>query len=107
MAYVSQDFVYNFLRIERPDMDVFREVIQREAVNVDGDPQYSLLPQTQTDISVAVDVRKVIIETKHYWDRLTEHFGSAKIHSENLYQLFAYLVNARQRRELVEGILVD
>jgi 5-methylcytosine-specific restriction enzyme subunit McrC len=106
MAYVFQDFVYNFLRIERPDLDVCREVIQWEAVNVEGDSECDLLPQMRTDVSVFACGKKVIIDTKYYQETLTEHHGSAKIHSENLYQLFSYLVNASRGGEAVEGILL-
>ena len=71
--------------------DVFREIIQWDAKNVVGDPQRAFLPEMRTDISVVAGGRKVIIDTKYYRETLTEHYGSTKIHSENLYQLFDIL----------------
>jgi 5-methylcytosine-specific restriction enzyme subunit McrC len=105
MALVFQYFVYNFLRIERNDLAVFREIINWKARS-DKDTELSLLPEMRTDISVVTSDRKLIIDTKYYGETLSEYYGSQKIHSEDLYQLLSYLLNVRQGEENVEGILL-
>jgi 5-methylcytosine-specific restriction enzyme subunit McrC len=105
MALVFQHFIENFLRIERPDLTVSREIINWRAESV-TDASLSFLPQMETDISVLVHGKKVIIDTKYYRETLSVRYGSQRIHSENLYQMFSYLVNAKQPQEEVEGILL-
>jgi 5-methylcytosine-specific restriction enzyme subunit McrC len=105
MALVFQYFVYNFLRIERSDLTVFRENINWKA-DSNEDAKLSLLPEMRTDISVINADRKLIIDTKYYRETLSEYYGSRKIHSQNLYQLLSYLLNVRQGDEKVEGVLL-
>jgi 5-methylcytosine-specific restriction enzyme subunit McrC len=105
MAYVFQYFVYNFLRIERSDL-----MVQRENITWKVDPLpngiKSLLPMMQTDISVAKNGRKVIIDTKYYSETLSDHFGGKRIHSDHLYQMLSYLMNAKAPGESIEGLLL-
>lgn len=105
MALVFQYFVYNFLRVERRDLTIFRENINWNARS-EEDKQLSFLPEMRTDISVVNADRRLIIDTKYYRDTLSEYYGSRKIHSENLYQMLSYLLNTRKGDERVEGILL-
>jgi 5-methylcytosine-specific restriction enzyme subunit McrC len=105
MAYVFQYFVFNFLRIERNDLDVFRENIQWEAQS-SVDPQLAMLPQMQTDISVLSGDRKIVIDTKYYRETVSEWYDRPKIHSAHLYQLVSYLLNIKEKGIKVEGILL-
>lgn len=50
----------------------------------------------QTDISLESSERKIIMDTKYYQNTLTKNFGSQKLISGNLYQMFAYLSNHRK-----------
>ena len=56
----------------------------------------------QTDITIESKDQKFIIDTKYYKSTLQEHtnYDVKKIHSNNLYQLFAYLKNTEHRSEL-------
>jgi 5-methylcytosine-specific restriction enzyme subunit McrC len=105
MAYVFQYFVFNFLRIERRDLTVFREHIHWQALS-EVDPQLSFLPQMQTDISIVKANRKIIIDTKYYRDTLSQHFDASKIRSEHLYQLLRYLLNIKKNGQELEGIIL-
>jgi 5-methylcytosine-specific restriction enzyme subunit McrC len=105
MALVFQRFVENFLRIERPDLTVSREIISWRAEST-TDESLSFLPQMETDISVRGSGKKVIIDTKYYRETLNTRYDSRRIHSDNLYQLVSYLVNARESGEQLEGILL-
>jgi 5-methylcytosine-specific restriction enzyme subunit McrC len=105
MALVFQHFIRNFLRIERRDLEVSAEVINWDARS-ESDPSLSLLPQMLTDISVVKDGRRIIIETKYYRETFAQKYGVPKLHSENLYQLFSYLVNLRSQGRQADGILL-
>lgn len=66
--------------------------------------KHHFLPKMQTDISIKIKNRKLIIDTKYYKETLQKYYDSEKVHSQHLYQLFAYLKN--QENELAEGILI-
>jgi 5-methylcytosine-specific restriction enzyme subunit McrC len=105
MALLFQYFVYNFLRLERRDLDVRRENIPWKIDSLSHGTR-SLLPQMQTDISIKTSTRNVIIDTKYYRKTLREHYGAERIRSEHLYQLLCYLSNIREPGQVVEGILL-
>jgi len=105
MPYVFQFFVYNFLRIERRDLRVSRENIRWRATS-DSEVSLSLLPLMQTDVSIDVGARHVILDTKFYRETLGGKFGAQKLHTEHLYQLFSYLANRDPDKGKCEGILL-
>lgn len=63
------------------------------------------LPVMKTDITLKKGNKILIIDTKYYQNNLQERYGKKTIHSNNLYQIFAYVKNldAQEReREKVE-----
>ncbi|EFV76575.1 hypothetical protein HMPREF1013_03120 [Bacillus sp. 2_A_57_CT2] len=92
MARLFEEFVRNFYKKEMPEYRVYRENIYWDA---EGE-NTNYLPLMQTDISLENTNRKIIIDTKYYQHALTQNFGSQKIISGNLYQIFAYLSNCRK-----------
>lgn len=105
MALLFQHFVYHFLRRERPDFNVYREIITWSAQS-EMDAKLSYLPQMETDISAAKGQRKIIVDTKYFPETLSHRYDSEKIHSVHLYQLFSYLMNAREPGVELEGVLL-
>jgi 5-methylcytosine-specific restriction enzyme subunit McrC len=106
MAYVFQDFVLNFYRLERPDLRVRRENIRWKAAS-ETDQTLSLLPGMETDISIRKGTERLIIDTKYYQETLSSRFGTPKVRSSNLYQLLGYLTNAEQAPgENLQGMLL-
>ena len=89
MAMLFENFVRNFYRNELPFFQVSRETIYWQAEG--NNDKY--LPRMQTDITLKNNERKIIIDTKYYKHTLTSNYGSQKVHSGNLYQLYAYLNN--------------
>ncbi|MBF0707722.1 5-methylcytosine-specific restriction endonuclease system specificity protein McrC [Alkalihalobacillus hwajinpoensis] len=89
MAMLFENFVRNFYRNELPFYQVSRETIYWQAEG--NNDKY--LPRMQTDITLKDNERKIIIDTKYYQHTLTSNYGSQKVHSGNLYQLYAYLNN--------------
>ncbi|KON87942.1 restriction endonuclease [Sporosarcina globispora] len=92
MARLFEEFVRNFYKKEMQQYKVYRENIYWDA---EGE-NTNYLPMMQTDISLENNERKIIIDTKYYQNTLTQNFGSKKLISGNLYQLFSYLSNHRK-----------
>ena len=51
------------------------------------------LPGMQTDIVLRSPERTIIVDTKFYKNPLDTRFGGGPVHSDNLYQIFAYVTN--------------
>jgi 5-methylcytosine-specific restriction enzyme subunit McrC len=67
--------------------------------DLDGPPPEHL-PSMRTDMvlrSLTSPQRALIIDTKYYSRTLQSHHGTQSYHSDNLYQLFAYLTNAEAK----------
>jgi 5-methylcytosine-specific restriction enzyme subunit McrC len=108
MAYLFEEFVRNFFKMEQSKYKVCRENISWDAFAPDGtSPEF--LPKMQTDISLISPSRKIVVDTKYYRSALQTHYDKETIRSNNLYQLFAYLKNLEPRGEEntnCEGILL-
>jgi len=105
MAYLFESFVRNFYKKELKSSRVYRENISWRFTG--GNLNY--LPIMQTDISIELPHKKIIMDTKYYKTALTSNFGKDKLNSGNLYQLFAYLKNNEVKSpkdKTAEGILL-
>jgi 5-methylcytosine-specific restriction enzyme subunit McrC len=100
MARLFEQFIRNFYKIEVPEARVFREDLHWKMKGENG----AFLPKMQTDISIKLGGRKLIIDAKYYTETLQKYYNAEKIHSQHLYQLFAYLKN--QENPQAEGILI-
>ncbi len=100
MARVFEEFIRNFYKIEVPEAKVYREDLHWKMAGENT----QFLPKMQTDISIKMNGKKLIIDAKYYTQTLQQYYNSEKIHSPHLYQLFAYLKN--QEDERAEGILI-
>jgi 5-methylcytosine-specific restriction enzyme subunit McrC len=100
MARLFEEFIRNFYKIEVLEARVYREDLHWKMSGESG----AFLPKMQTDISIKLGDRKLIIDTKYYVETLQKYYNAEKIHSQHLYQLFAYLKN--QENPQAEGILI-
>ncbi len=100
MARLFEEFIRNFYKIEVPEATVFREDLHWKMAG----ETHQFLPKMQTDVSIKINDRKLIIDAKYYKETLQKYYDSEKIHSQHLYQLFAYLKN--QENTEAEGILI-
>ena len=57
-----------------------------------SDQQRSKLPRMEADVILEAPNRRIIMDAKYYWEALGGRYGG-KLHSNNLYQLLAYLRN--------------
>jgi 5-methylcytosine-specific restriction enzyme subunit McrC len=105
MAYLFENFVRNFYKKELKPSKIYRENI---LWNLSGE-DLNYLPLMQTDISIELPNKKIIMDTKYYRAALNINLGKEKLHSSNLYQLFAYLKNNESKSlkdKNSEGILL-
>jgi 5-methylcytosine-specific restriction enzyme subunit McrC len=96
MAKLFQSFLFNVISRECPQWTVKSENISWQAAS-EADPNLDLLPRMQTDISIVRAGEYRIIDAKYYRQTLGTYFDTEKIHSENLYQMMSYLMNAERR----------
>jgi 5-methylcytosine-specific restriction enzyme subunit McrC len=99
MPYLFEAFIRNFYKIEQHKFStVKRDNIDWKFDSVDEiSGQY--LPQMQTDITLENLDEKLIIDAKYSKETMTLNYNKEKIKSNNLYQLFSYLVNQEKDTE--------
>jgi 5-methylcytosine-specific restriction enzyme subunit McrC len=67
----------------------------------------NMLPIMQTDITLTLGNRTLIIDTKYYSQTLQENFGKLSLHSPNMYQIHTYVMNEDTfHTGLVDGMLL-
>lgn len=108
MWKLFERFVYHFYRHEQ---DTYAVSAPQIAWDVDEVASADLvrLPSMQTDVVLRSEQRTIILDTKYYANTLGAHHGRQAYHSDNLYQLFAYLKNAEatgKGYQDAEGILL-
>lgn len=93
MEKLYEDFIIQFYRREQDRYRVNHRgrVIAWEDEGT-PDHQRSKLPQMQADVILEAPDRRIIMDAKYYKEALGGRYGG-KLHSNNLYQLLAYLRN--------------
>jgi 5-methylcytosine-specific restriction enzyme subunit McrC len=93
MAGLFEAFIRNFYRREQSHYNTGADHIEWQfAADSKGDN--GLFPMMKTDITLTTALEKKIIEVKFYPEALVRNqFGSDRLRSSHLYQLFAYLTN--------------
>jgi 5-methylcytosine-specific restriction enzyme subunit McrC len=99
MAGLFEEFIRKFYIIEAPYYHVGREDISWNVTALD-EISGSYLPKMTTDISIKSNTTKMIIDAKYYKEALAEYYDQEKIHSQNLYQIFAYLKNIEAKNDI-------
>lgn len=101
MNRLFESFVRNFYSCKLGnEWSVGSEIIEWKLRPLSEDAK-AFLPVMQTDITIRNHRKKVIIDTKYYQKTLTEYYGSEKIRSGHLYQLFSYLNNQELSNDTV------
>ncbi len=94
MSMLFEAFIRNFYRKHLHGWDVGRSNIMWR-FNTIEDRNLDFLPRMQTDITMEHKEEKIIIDAKYYQETMMTNYDKRKIHSNNLYQLFSYLLNQR------------
>lgn len=105
MCKLYEKFVLEFFRKHYP-------MLNAQAAQVEWNvnksvPSSNLLPIMQTDIMLQFNDRTLIIDTKYYTRSLQYQFDKATIHSNNLFQIFAYVMNLdKSHTGKIDGMLL-
>jgi 5-methylcytosine-specific restriction enzyme subunit McrC len=108
MAYLFEEFVFQFYSKERSALKPSRKKLKWNFETSEPN-YYSYLPEMRTDITLDGESERIIIDTKYYQETMNMRFNQDKIKSENLYQLFSYLLNQEDgtsRSEQTKGVLL-
>ena len=105
-AALFESFVLNFYK-KHLSRKTYK-VKGSEVINWDMDEDRNeLFPIMRTDITVEKSDKKTIIDTKFYKDIFSYNYEKPKFHSNNLYQIYAYIKNYKnEKNKTVEGILL-
>ena len=110
MRLLFEQFVRNFYDLELNEARVGARKLSWAGKAVDEESA-EVLPGMMTDITIEWDERAIILDTKYTPNALAEayHGGVARLRTEHLYQLFAYVRNVEAlggKWECCEGILL-
>lgn len=96
MSRVFEQFLFNFYRLEQTTFGV-----KRDRIEWDVDPfmghGHALVPAMNTDVSLRTGDRTIILDAKYSQTALRSQFGSEKLQSGHLYQVFSYVKNLEVR----------
>jgi len=90
LAALYEKFLLNFYRKNQSKFNVKSERLSWKAVS-EQDQNLSLLPTMLTDLSFRSASKTIIMDAKFYSKTLQENYGTKKVSSNNLYQIFCYL----------------
>ena len=65
--------------------------------HAEDDASRARIPVMYADVILDSPERRIILDTKYYKDALARGRGTGKLHSNNLYQLLAYLRNRQAK----------
>ncbi|WP_281655253.1 5-methylcytosine-specific restriction endonuclease system specificity protein McrC [Eggerthella sinensis] len=89
MCQLYEKFILAYYRKEHPELHAGAPRISWKLDDGMGD----MLPRMQTDIVLERQDKMLIIDAKYYTRTMQQRYGVRKIHSQNLYQIFAYVKN--------------
>jgi 5-methylcytosine-specific restriction enzyme subunit McrC len=92
MNLLFQRFVMEYYKKHHKDYQADAKQIKW---NLQAEDSYSMsmLPNMQTDITLQIGDRKLIIDTKYYGKTLQQNYGKNTFHSPNMYQIHTYVMN--------------
>ena len=113
MWALFEEFVTGFYEREQRDYSVNPGSCRIDWTNADAetDVDWSRIPVMEADVILESPKRRIVLDTKYYQDALARGRGSGtgKLHSDNLYQLLAYVRNRQGTspgEPVHEGILL-
>lgn len=106
MNMLFQRFVLAFYQRSHPEYKARAKQIKWDMC--DGESAtIAMLPIMQTDITLTLDPRTLIKDTKYYSQTVLEHQGKMSLRSAHLYQIHTYVSNEDwQHTGLVDGMLL-
>lgn len=106
MNLLFQRFVLEYYRKHHPECKAMAKQIKWN-MSDDVVDSSTMLPIMQSDITMTLGERTLIIDTKYYSKTLQENFGKNTINSSNLYQIHTYVMNEdKGHKGNVDGMLL-
>jgi 5-methylcytosine-specific restriction enzyme subunit McrC len=93
MNQLFEAFIRNFYRIEQNKYNIVKKETINWLFECDEKDSYQFVPKMETDITLENNYEKIIIDAKYYRETMTINYDKERIKSNNLYQLFSYLLN--------------
>lgn len=109
MNQLFEAFIRNFYKLEQNTYTTVKSESIHWKFKSENEDDITYLPQMLTDISLSNKTNKIVIDAKYYKQTMNLHYGTEKIKSANLYQLFSYLINQETHEEKTKtatGILL-
>jgi len=89
MSRLFEKFILEFYRKEVPQVQARASKIEWQ---LDGDSS-AMLPSMQSDVTLTCSGKTLIIDAKYYSHATQVRYGKHTLHSNNIYQIFAYVKN--------------
>lgn len=106
MNLLFQRFVLEYYKRHHPECKATAKQIKWN-MSDDVVDSSTMLPIMQSDITMTIGERTLIIDTKYYSKTLQENFGKNTINSSNLYQIHTYVMNEdKGHKGNVDGMLL-
>jgi 5-methylcytosine-specific restriction enzyme subunit McrC len=93
MNQLFEAFIRNFYRIEQNKYNIVKKETIDWQFKCDVTDSHQFVPKMETDITLENKTEKIIIDAKYYRETMAMNYDKEKIKSNNLYQLFSYLLN--------------
>lgn len=93
MNQLFEAFIRNFYRVEQNKYNIVKKETINWQFDYDAVDSFHFVPKMETDITLENNSEKIIIDAKYYRETMTINYDKEKIKSNNLYQLFSYLLN--------------
>lgn len=102
-----EKFVLNYYKRHYPQLRANADSIKWNILTSEESVGLELLPSMRSDITLHSANHTLVIDTKYYSKMTQVQYGQNKIHSNNLYQIFAYVNNAdKEHCGNVSGMLL-
>lgn len=106
MNLLFQRFVLEYYKRHHPECKAIAKQIKWN-MSDDVVDSSTMLPIMQSDITMTIGERILIIDTKYYSSTLQENYNKKNINSPNLYQIHTYVMNEdKQHKGNVDGMLL-
>ena len=106
MNLLFQRFVMEYFKKHHPEYKPTTKQIKWN-FSENSTSSSNILPIMQSDITLTLGKRTLIIDTKYYSKNLQEHFGKFTINSPNFYQIHTYVMNEdKSHTGKVDGMLL-
>lgn len=108
MNRLFERFVLEYYKRHHPNCKAVARQVKWD-IEKDEKTAISMLPNMQTDITLMINDRTLIIDTKYYSQNIQTHFDKPSILSGNLYQIHTYVSNEEvfhSEKGKVDGMLL-